>query len=200
MKRDTRCLLTTANVRVETRAAADGSEAKYFTGWALRYEEWSDLIGNYFRERFMKGAFRDSLGDSRDVIATVDHKTNLLLGRMSAGTLAIKEDDEGIYAEALMPETSYARDLAVSVQRGDVKGMSFTFDIPGSGDERWYHDADGVRKRDIQRANLYEVAWVTNPAYPQTEASMRALEMVLETERGLLDVRKKRLALAEKCG
>ena len=142
-----------------------------FVGRPVVYDQWSELIYGYFRERILPGAFRDHLAESPDIIACVDHKPDRLLGRTHAGTLKIEEDDRGLTVSVPQPDTSYARDLAVSIKRGDIRGMSFVFDVV---DDDW-KTADGVRSRDVIKAKIFEVSFVIFPAYPQTEADLRAV-------------------------
>jgi phage head maturation protease len=46
------------------------------------------------------------------------------------------------------------------------------------GVDRWYQDSSGITVREIQRVSrLYDVSVVTDPAYPATTVSVRALDM-----------------------
>jgi len=191
LARDTRVV----TMPIELREAGG---APVLTGVAVRYGDWSELLYGVFRERFLPGAFREHLATSPDVIATVNHAPAMLLARTAAGTLALAEDDTGVSVELTPPDTSYARDLIVSVKRGDIRGMSFMFDTD-MGDvtaERWYTGDDGVRRRDVSKARLYEVSFVSTPAYPTTEAALRSLKVWDATHAARSDIRKRRLAMA----
>lgn len=157
---------------------------KQFVGRPIKWGHWSDMIGGAFRERFLPGAFDEHLATKPDVIASIDHDARRLLGRTASSTLTLRSDREGLYIECDGPDTSYAADLAVSVKRGDIRGMSFIFEAAQGGD-RWYTE-DGERRRDVSKAKLYEVSFVVFPAYPTTEAAMRSLAMAdwkVEVER-----------------
>jgi HK97 family phage prohead protease len=181
----------------EVRAKMDGDKGA-FTGCALRYDQWSELLFGSFNERFLPGAFRDCLAANPDVIATIDHDTGKLLGRCSASTLKIEERADGIYVDAPISNLSYARDLAVSIDRGDICGMSFIFSLPDAESERWFRGNDDIMKREIVRANLHEVSFVATPAYPSSEASMRSLSSFLAAQREHQTANlRKRLALLE---
>jgi HK97 family phage prohead protease len=151
---------------VEIRA---DSEGKKFVGRAVVYNEPSNLIYGHFREEILPGAFDESLRSGRDVYCSIDHDMNRLLGRQSAGTLLLKPDERGIDVEVPIPDYSYAKDLALAIQRRDLTGMSFIFDVL---DDDWSMK-DGKRHRTVKKADLYEVAFVFFPAYPETEAGMR---------------------------
>ena len=66
-----------------------------------------------------------------------------------------------------------ARDLLVSVQRGDVKGASFAFSTPAGGD-RWSMRGNTVL-RELLDVDLHEVTITANPAYTDTTVAMRSL-------------------------
>ena len=66
-----------------------------------------------------------------------------------------------------------ARDLAVSVERGDIRGASFAFTVAPGGD-RWTVADDRVT-RDLLDLDLHEITITATPAYPDTEVARRAL-------------------------
>lgn len=154
--------------KVEIRADDGG---KKFVGRAVVYNEPSNLIYGQFREELLPGCFSDSLSAGRDVYCSIDHDMNRLLGRQSAGTLILKPDERGIEVEVPIPEYSYAKDLTLAIQRRDLTGMSFIFDVL---DDDWSMK-DGKRHRVVKKADLYEVAFVFFPAYPETEAGLRSV-------------------------
>jgi hypothetical protein len=94
-----------------------------------------------------------------------------VLGRNKAGTLRLHEDDHGLAIEIDPPDTQWARDLMVSMERGDVTQMSFGFTV---AEDSWEQDKDEKVTRTILKIKeLYDVSPVTFPAYPQTEAHVR---------------------------
>ena len=72
-----------------------------------------------------------------------------------------------------MPDTTTARDLAVSVERGDIRGASFAFTVAPGGDA-WTVTGDRVQ-RDLLDVDLHEITITATPAYPDTEVARRAL-------------------------
>ena len=138
------------------------------------------VIAGLFRERIAPGAFADSL-KTDDVRVAYNHDANYILGRMSAKTATVEEDDKGLRYEATPPATR--ADVIESIQRGDVTGSSFQFTVENDADEQW--DYADMKKgmlplRTIKRAKLYEVGPVAFPAYEQTTASARAKGRVEE--------------------
>lgn len=144
-----------------------------FSGHAAVFDELSENLGG-FREQIKRGAFKDVLED--DVRLLVNHDSNLLLARTKSGTLELSEKPGGLYVEAdIDTRQSYAQDLAIAMERGDMSQMSFAF---GSGvDDDWDEDEDGRLIRTIKRfKSLFDVSAVTYPAYPQTDAGMRSAD------------------------
>lgn len=120
-----------------------------------------------FTEIVRRGAFRKAIETKGDVIATFNHDVNRLLGRVSSGTLRLHEDDHGLRFEVDLPQ--HADDIKELVQRGDLKGGSFTFSVRPNG-ERW----DGSN-RELFDLYLHEVApVVVMPAYPATSVGVRS--------------------------
>ena len=78
-------------------------------------------------ERIAPGAFRDSIASDQDVLALYNHNSDFPLGRQSAGTLRLAEDQRGLRFEIDLPNTTVGRDLRESVCRGDILGCSFGF-------------------------------------------------------------------------
>jgi len=137
------------------------------SGYAVVYGPLSETFPGGLRERFRQRAFADALGKKPDVRALIDHTSHLVLGRTAAGTLVLREDDTGVHFDVELPDTTYARDLAEVVRRGDVTGMSFGFSGPVV---EW---AEGATVREITRAVLHEISVATFPYYPDTTVAVR---------------------------
>lgn len=136
----------------------------YFAVFNSNYEWWP---GEY--EQVAPGAFSDCLNG--DVRALADHVSLLVLGRTTAGTLTLREDEHGLYGEIKINERdSDAMNLYARVQRGDVTQCSFGFDIV---DEEYIKNPDGGCLWLIRKVILYEVSVVTFPAYEETSVEAR---------------------------
>ena len=157
----------------ETRFESREDGTRRIVGHAAVFNQWSEDLGG-FREQIAPGAFAQALTD--DVRALFNHDTNQVLGRNKAGTLTLLEDDRGLLSEIILPDTQLARDLEVLMKRGDINQMSFAFSIDKAGQEWVKKGEDETWERTItQVARLYDVSVVTFPAYPQTDAAVRAL-------------------------
>src|SRR4051812_40047201 len=98
--------------------AAQGAMAPKISGHAAMFEVMSEDLGG-FREKIAAGAFTKTL-QGADVRALFNHDANIVLGRNKAGTLRMKEDLTGLAIEIDPPDTQQARDLMVSMARGDI--------------------------------------------------------------------------------
>ena len=160
--------------KVEIRAGADG-KSQTIRGYAAVFESPSENLGGFI-EVIAKGAFDDVLKD--DVRALFNHDANLILGRTKSGTCTIGVDDTGLFYEITPADTQTARDLMVSLKRGDVDQSSFAFAVKREGQDWKDHpDNPAMMIRTIKKvAKLYDVSPVTYPAYPDTEACARSLQ------------------------
>ena len=153
----------------ETRE--DGT--RRIVGHAAVFNQWSEDLGG-FREQIAPGAFADAI-NADDVRALFNHDTNQVLGRNRSKTLTLLEDSRGLMSEIILPDTQLARDLEALMKRGDINQMSFAFSIDQDG-QTWKKVGEGPWERTITKvARLYDVSVVTFPAYPQTDAAVRAM-------------------------
>lgn len=149
--------------RVELRAAEDGR--RRIVQRAVPYGELSVDLGGW-RELIVAGAFEI---EGQDIRSLWQHNSSQVLGRTTAGTLRLSEADDGIYAESDPPDTSWARDAVVSIERGDVTSSSFAF---YTDEDEWMMSGEQVIRR-VKRGRLVEVSPVTFPAYQQTSTAVR---------------------------
>lgn len=152
------------------------------TGHAAVFNQPTTIAG-LFVERVAPGAFLESIARD-DCRGLFNHEAELVLGRQSAGTLELSEDAIGLAFVLLLPDTSIARDLAVSVARGDVRECSFTFEVEGDSWE-WPRDPAELPIRTLEKCRLYDVGPVTFPAYPQTDVQANAARVLAEARAAL---------------
>lgn len=126
-----------------------------------------------FVERIKAKTFEKYLGRNRPVSLCFNHNKNL--ATTADGTLILREDNIGLYAEAVIT------DPEVIAQRKNLKGWSFAF---SGATSTWTGPEDGVYRRSISDfEELSEVSILTlTPAYIGTSVEMRA-DTISETER-----------------
>jgi HK97 family phage prohead protease len=165
---------------VELRKDANGA-AIGFAGHAAVFD-YRTSIGNPlswgFYEQIAPGAFTKTIKEA-DVRFLIDHDPSLLLARTKSGTLRLSEDLVGLAADADLAPTTYGRDLAVLLERGDVSQMSFGFQVVKDDWTKEQVETNGdpvdVEVRTIREAKLFDVSVVTFPAYEGTDATLRSM-------------------------
>ena len=164
----------------EIRADKDPDTRK-MVGHAAVFGEPTE-IGGWFREQIEPGAFKTSIKKD-DIRALFNHNPDFVLGRNTAKTLTLKEDKTGLKVEIDPPDTQLARDLAVSIDRGDISQMSFAFRVTR---QEWVagETEKDMDTRIIKEAQLFDVSPVTFPAYEGTDIAMRARDEWRKEKRG----------------
>ena len=62
-------------------------------------------------------------------IVVPDHSDEKIFGRTKSGTLTVEENQRGVKYSAVPPNTQWANDALVSIERRDIDGSSFTFAV-----------------------------------------------------------------------
>ena len=165
------------NIDTRTEKRDDGSTT--ITGHAAVFNQMSSDLGG-FREIIAPDAFSNVLND--DVRALVNHDPNLLLGRTTSGTLRLEQTEKGLQYSFDVPDTTYGRDLVISMERGDITQSSFAFTIE---DDSWETTEDGEVRTINKVKQLYDCSPVTYPAYPTSDdltLAQRSLAIYKEKE------------------
>lgn len=156
----------------EIRSSGDVTVAgSTVAGYAAVFNSPTDICGCWI-ETIKPGAFRDSLAAGQDVLALYSHELERLLGRRSAGTLRLTEDDKGLRVEIDLPDTTDGRDVQALITRGDLKGMSFGFCVT----KQTWDETTEPTTRTIESVDLREVTITADPAYEDTEIGMMELQ------------------------
>lgn len=153
----------------------DSKDKPKISGYAAVFNQLSEDLGG-FREKVKRGAFTKTLKES-DIVATRNHNDDLLLGRNKSGTLILEEKSKGLNFEIDPPDTSYAKDLIVSMERGDINQCSFKFRVIV---DEWDKEDEKNIIRTLKEVELFDVTIATGPAYPQTSAQYRSTKEVYE--------------------
>lgn len=174
----------------------NGRTTHIVEGYAARFDSWSEDLGG-FREVIKRGAFRSVLrSDKTDVRALFNHDPSMVLGRQRAGTLELKEDERGLFYRVELPDTQVARDLVVSMERGDIAHSSFAFIVGRSGQD-WNDDLD--ERTITEFSGLMDVSPVTFPAYPEASSGLaRHVEAAHEVRSQLRAEHQARMAIRAK--
>ena len=170
---------------------AEDNGEKYIEGYFAVFNQETELWKDWF-EQIAPGAFANSL-QNNDIRCLFNHNTDFVMGRMSAGTLELKEDTYGLWGRVKINERdSAAMDVYERVARGDITGCSFGF-YPISEEKRI--DDNDAWHWTVKEADTSEVSICPFPAYPQTEIQARSSEQAEQRKQKL---ERQRKALKEK--
>jgi HK97 family phage prohead protease len=156
--------------------SAEPVVAGYASVFGVEYDVW-DWLGKY-TEEVAPQAFSKNLAEGPDVRMFYNHD-GLVLARTKSGTLDLQEDGIGLAYEGRMDgRVSAARDLALTIERGNVDQSSFMFEIVR---QEWNED---YTKRWIREVRLWDVSPVAFPASESTTSGLRMRD-VLEALRSV---------------
>lgn len=167
-------------------------EGKKIVGYAAKFMNRSQDLGGFI-EQIDPQAFTRTLSEGADVRALIDHNPSLILGRTVSGTLRLETDSTGLLVEITPPDTTYARDLMVSLERGDVTQMSFAF---VTKQDTWAKEGT-TNIRTLLDVDLHDVSAVTYPAYLDTEVGLRSLNQFNDNLQGDVSKSQQRLNLVK---
>ena len=172
--------------QVEVRKGDGDKKSRTISGYAAVFDSDSEDMG--FIERLDKHCF-DGVIEKSDVVALYNHsEAPGVLARSvnGEGTLKLEVDERGLRCEFDAPNTQLGNDMIESVERGDIRGMSFAFTTEK---DNWESDKEGNYKRTIVKIDrLYDVSLVVTPAYDATSVETKGLDELKAKE--LLDQHK----------
>lgn len=166
--RDMSNLRQVRSIDTKFQTREDGEDL-YIEGYFAVFNSDYD-IDETMSESIKPGAFSSSMG--KDIRALVNHDTTLVLGRTSAHTLELREDEHGLFGRIRVNRyDTDAMNCYERVKRGDVTGCSFGF-FPISEETEFFDD--GRVHFTITDLELFEVSACTFPAYQATNIMARA--------------------------
>lgn len=160
---------------VEIRAVKTKEDGMVAEGMAILYNEevvlW-EMDDIEEREVILPGAVSETIQND-DWRAVWNHRNDIVLGRMSNGTLEAEETDQGVKVKITFPDSEEGRSKFASITRGDVNQMSFAFWPVDYKEERIVEGDKTIYKTTISKLRVQEVSPVTFPAYENTTISAR---------------------------
>lgn len=173
----------------EIRAEQDEEKGNIITGRPIVYNSRTNL--GWYEEMIAAGAL--SKTDLTDVRFLVNHDVSripLARSRRNNGnsTMQLMPDDDGMAIRVSLDteNNADARSLYSAVQRGDITGMSFMFQVEDGGDDWIDVDTDHPQRVIRSISRVLEVSAVTFPAYSDTEIQARSKE-TLDSVRSALE-------------
>lgn len=164
-----------------TFSATAALEGNTISGVAHSFGQRTFAGGKYVE--FAQGSFDLALQTS-DVRALWNHDTTLLLGRQSSGSVRLSAEKDGLHYAIDLPDTSYARDMRVLIERGDLTEMSFGI-IPGQVTTSKAPDGKQVQLHTAVK-ELFDVSPVSMPAFTGTSIQLHGLSLGNESVKSQL--------------
>lgn len=143
---------------------------KYLRGYALLFNTPTTPYRGYdeYKEEILPEAL-DGL-EMSDMRVLINHNPDLLLGRVGKNA-RVERDGTGLFTEVeIHSGVQYAKDYYNMVKAGILDGMSFAFMVD-KDDISYDRDKDVYQIRRI--SDMWEVSFVTFPAYEETVAIAR---------------------------
>lgn len=170
-------------MRMRDATVRERDGGRYLEGYFAVFGEPYQVCAGWV-ETISPGAFARYLATGQDVKVLWNHDTNVVLGSTANGTASLREDETGLFGSVLINDKDQdAVNAHARVERGDVDGCSFGFEI--ARQEEWWDDEGVYHTRIMEVDPLYEVSPCTFPAYTSTSISARAAQTLVEAREKL---------------
>ncbi len=168
-------------MKIEYRAVnevrtVDDEKQMIIEGVVNNIGQWSKPIGGKFREKIEEGVFERAINralEYGDIFFLHQHDNRALpLASIKSNTLELTEDKENnvLRMRAVLPDTSFSRDIYELVKSGVLREFSFGFNKPKS---KWNVGKDGIKERSLIDFDIHEISIVRVGAYNETQAYAR---------------------------
>ncbi|MDF0727254.1 phage major capsid protein [Cytobacillus sp. S13-E01] len=164
--------------KIDTKlVGSETDELLFVSGYVNKTGQWSQMLGKTtrFKERIEKGVFQRAIDEATDIAFLAEHDPQKILSSTKAGSLTLREDENGLYMEARISPTTWGRDYHQLIKDKLLEGMSFGMRVLK---DNWNKLADGTYERSISQLQLFEITATRNPAYLQSQIQARSIEVV----------------------
>ncbi|WP_242305733.1 phage major capsid protein [Bacillus cereus group sp. BfR-BA-01451] len=174
------------NLDVELVGSKETDGSLFVSGYVNKTEQLSQPLGRKqkFVEKIERGTFTRALQQGNEIHFLAEHDNEKILSSTRNGSLSLREDDQGLYMEARISDTSWGRDYHQLIQDGLLINMSFGMQVLN---DTWTERDDGTLLRSISDLVLSEVSVVRNPAYIQSNIQARSIDVVDEPQINLME-------------
>jgi HK97 family phage prohead protease len=156
---------------VEMRAKPNDDGKMLVEGRAVIYESPTvmyEFDGVKYYEVIQRGALDEA--DLKDVPFKYNHSDAIMImARTRNNTLKLTRDEQGLWIEAELADTTAGRDLYALIKRGDITQMSFAFTVAEES-----YDSEARTRKIVRFKRIWDVSAVDLPAYPDTSISARS--------------------------
>lgn len=156
-------------------------------------------IATVFNQPSIKGNFTEYIGqnalngvDLNNVLLLYSHDFSNILARADAGTLQTSIQPDGLHFNAQLPDTQLGHDTYTNILNGNIKGMSFGFNIAPDGDS-WSVNSQGNTIHTIHKiGQVFELSLTPIPAYTETSVQVqRDLAQFLSSKKEVVKMAEK---------
>lgn len=171
----------------------------FIEGYAVVFNRESEILYDkqtkkYFTELIDPSAISEELIRSCDIKMLINHNKERMLARSrnGEGTLQLSVDDYGLKFSFPIPNTSDGQYIKEMVNRRDFNGCSFAF-VDDDVELGWNKEK-GCATRKVKKIRaLFDCSIVADPAYSDTEVSVRQIEDLENTQNKIDDSWKEEL-------
>ncbi|MEM8738269.1 MAG: HK97 family phage prohead protease [Planctomycetota bacterium] len=176
--------METRSFQLADLRADDGDDSRRVRGTAIVYGQDADL--KVFRERIQPGALRSVLASGRNMRLLFEHDRRGLLASTEAGSLRVFDTPAGLTFEARIAATTTGNDVLTLVRGGELRGMSFGFNVARGG-QAFTREAGKLLRTITEFAEVPEITITSAPAYDTTNVAQRSIDpqAIAEAERML---------------
>src|SRR5699024_4842183 len=132
---------------VEVRTKDNENDSMVISGYALKYNTWSQDLGGFI-ETIDKQALRNA--DLSDVRCLIDHDTSRIFGRTTAKTLKLDSYDVGLRYKCTLRNTTYAKHIYDNIRVGNITQFSFGFEVDKIGEKLRFDRENSISKCTIK--------------------------------------------------
>ena len=157
-------------------------------GYAVVFNRESEILYDkqtkkYFTEIIEPSSITEELIRSCDIKMLINHNKERMLARSryGEGTLSLSIDDYGLKFSFPIPNTSDGQYIREMISRKDFNGCSFAF--TDDEVELDWNKERGCATRKVKKVRtLFDCSIVADPAYSDTEVSLRQIEDLEKTQ------------------
>lgn len=176
----------TLEAGIEVRKLEDDSNEMIVEGYALRFNTWSENLGNFI-ETIKPEALKNT--ELKDVRLLFNHDWSNVLGRQSAKTLELEVDDVGLRFKAKLPNTTLGKDLYEQIRTNNINQCSFEFTLDKDGEDVKYDSKESIYKRTVKAIKrIREISIVSLPAYESSDVAIALRSIEQLEKRNKLDL------------
>lgn len=172
----------------------DGGSGRMVEGTAIVFGKASQPLGQEgVIEYIDRGAVTQDVINNSDIFCYLNHDETrgvLARSRYGKGSLNLELRDDGLHYSFEAPHTQLGDELLNYLERGEIYTSSFSFKSKKGSDTYERDEQDRIVRHITCISQLFDVSPVFEPAYLDTNCSLRKLQYIKETDKKLDEISK----------